>query len=45
MIREMAGHNPSYRLVTVADQYLLQHGLEKMESLQNVVSTDEPKEA
>jgi hypothetical protein len=25
--------------------FRLQHGLEKMESLQNVVSTDEPKEA
>jgi hypothetical protein len=27
------------------DLFRLQHGLEKMESLQNVVSTDEPKEA
>jgi hypothetical protein len=27
------------------DLFRLQHGLEKMETLQNVVSTDEPKEA
>ena len=27
------------------DLFRLQHGLEKMESLQNVVSTDESKEA
>ena len=27
------------------DLFRLQHGLEKMESLQNVVSTDEPKKA
>jgi len=27
------------------DLFRLQHGLEKMESLQNVVSIDEPKEA